>query len=208
MAWADALRRGFARHGLTALITPERGLVADVHVVLGPWYAKTPWLGHPRTILLDRCYYRGDPEHGSLGWMRADGGRDWLEGDGSRQAPEIGWTNGVGTIYLKDHQPPPTDAPIIARAATVRVHPTRAREPQTPLLADLARHSHAVGYRTSALVTAALAGLSVEALWPPHILHWPNWLELLPYADWSHEEIAAGAAWEHLRAGLKAREAA
>lgn len=163
-----------------------------MHVVLGPHYAKNAWLGHERVILLDRAYYRGDPEHVSLGWMRADGGRHFRVGAG-REAPAIEPrpTEG-GTIFLADFGGP------IEAADTVRRHP--AEEAPTESLRDaLRRHRKAVGYRTTALVAAALAGLEIVCKDAANILWEPNWLELLPYADWHWSEIESGAVWDHLK---------
>jgi len=164
-----------------------------MHVVLGPHFAKREWLDHPRVILLDRSYYRPDPEHVSLGWMRPDGGRDFRTGSG-RDAPTIeSQPEQGGSIFLADYGGP------IEPADTVRRHP--AEESSTETLREaLRRHRIAIGYQTTALVTAALAGLEIICRDPRNILWQANWLELLPYADWQWSEIESGEAWEHLNA--------
>ena len=51
-------------------------------------------------------------------------------------------------------------------------------------------------------MTAALEGLEVVCKDDRNIMAEPNWLELLPYADWSHHEIENGDVWEHLALSL------
>jgi len=54
----------------------------------------------------------------------------------------------------------------------------------------------AIGYQTSALVTAGLEGLKVICKDKRNIMYNQNWLELLPYADWHYSEM--DAAIDHL----------
>lgn len=166
-------------------------------MVNGPWYAKAQWMGHPRTILVDRCYYRGDPDHVSVGWMRPDGGRDFVIGEGRTQ-PLIKTRPSGGSIFLADY-----DGPVEA-ADTVRLHPARD-EPRESLTAALRRHRVAVGYQTTALVTAALEGLHTVCKDSRSIMADPYWLQKLPYADWHYDEISDGDLWEHLRLSLSQR---
>lgn len=187
------MKSGFARHGLQSLVTADIGQEADIHVISGPHYAKDRWLNHSRVILLDRCYYRGDPEHVSLGWMRADGGRYFDAGSGRKSPPVKDKSDRAGTIFLADYIGP------LEQADTVRLHPARER-PADGLLEALRGHGVAIGYKTTALVTAALEGLEVVCKDNANIMYEDNWLELLPYADWHHSEISNGEAWEHLRA--------
>jgi len=183
---------GFKRHGLTAQITHDPSAQADLHVISGPYFAKSHWVGNPNTILLDRCYYRGNPEFVSLGWMNGQGGRDFFAGEG-RGPPEIK-NNATGTklIFLADYDGPLEDAD------TVRFHPAQAAHPKT-LLESLREHRKAIGYGTTALVTAALEGLEVTCRSEQNIMSQPNWRELLPYADWGLTEIESGEAWAHLK---------
>jgi hypothetical protein len=172
---------------------------ADIHIVSGPHYAKDMWLWHPRTVLLDRAYYhegRSGRWHSmdwvSLGWMRADGGRRFKVGSG-REAPVIEERPAHGgTIFLADYGGP------IEKEDTVRRHP--AEETPTESLRDaLCRHRRAIGYMSTALVQAALAGLEIVCRDARSILVEENWRELLPYADWHAGEIESGEAWEHLK---------
>jgi len=129
----------------------------------------------------------------SLGWLRADGGRDFRTGAG-RSAPQIeDKPETGGSIFLADYGGP------IEPADTVRRHPAE-EAPQETLREALRRHRLAIGYQTTALVTAALAGLDFICKDPRNILWEENWIELLPYADWHWSEIESGEAWEHLNA--------
>ena len=188
-------KSGFRKHGLNATITADPLQEAEIHVVSGPWYAKEQWKGHPRVLLLDRCYYRGDPGHVSLGWMNADGGRDFKIGKG-RIAPIPKENAGNGTsIFLADYNGP------IEKADEIRLHPAQKEwKKRDSLEYVLSRHSKAIGYQTTALVTAGLMGLEIICKDERNIMFQPNWLELLPYADWHHSEIENGEAWEHLNA--------
>lgn len=187
--WANGLKGAFVHHGFECDITynpKEKG--ADIHVVLGPHYAKKYHLNH-ETILLDRCYYRGDPDHISLGWMLPCGGRRFTEGEG-REPPQVKKRQpGDRTIFLADYQGD------IGGADTVRRHPAESK-PTESLLSALNRHDIAIGYKTTALVDAALLGLSVVSYDTSHILNQPNWLRLLPYADWAYNEL--NEAIDHL----------
>lgn len=190
--YAEHLKSGFAAHGLKADITESPTQPADVHVVLGPHYAKHNFIGHPRTLLLDRAYYKKDPENVSLGWMRKDGGRHFRIGNG-REKPRIGVCQATsGHIFLADYNGP------IEQADTIRAHPANGGQIET-LEAALRRHRVAIGYATTALVTAGIMGLEVICKDPRNIMSEPNWLDLLPYADWHYTEIENGTAWEHLR---------
>lgn len=81
------------------------------------------------------------------------------------------------------------------------MHPAEVR-PAESLGEALARHDVAIGYRTTALVTAALMGLRIDCRDPENIMARPDWLELLPWADWHYTEIESGEAWEHLLSSL------
>ena len=178
-------------------ITDDINLSADIHIVSGPHYAKQRWIGHPRVLLLDRAYL---PEHQvkskwvsedwvSLGWMTENGGRIFKSGIGRPPVIPKDRRTGSGTIFLADYAGP------VEQADTVRLHPSRESNPES-LLDALSRHSRAIGYSTTALVTAYLEGLEVISRDPEHILN--QGPELLPYADWHYSEIQSGEAWEHL----------
>lgn len=192
---AEWFRRGLGKCGHRLRVTADRDAEADIHIVSGPWYAKSRWIGHPRVVLIDRCYYRGDPQHVSVGWMNAAGGRDFTAGEGRPGPVPAPAKVGTRSIFLADYEGP------VEPADTVRLHPARER-PGEPLEAALSRHDVAIGYDTTALVTAALMGLRTVCRSETNIMARPDWLELLPWADWHGSEIASGACWDHLRQAI------
>lgn len=187
--YGPALAAAFKFHGYTATVTPDIHQPADIHICMGPHYAKSKWQGHPRTVLMDRCYYRGDPDHVSLGWLRSDGCREFFTGEGRKPPERKPLKEGNKTLFLVDY------GGIVEQADTIRFHPAQKR-PERPLEDDLATHAIAVGYQTTTLVTAALAGLTVVSKSPLNIMSRPDWLEVLPYADWGFHELTD--AVEHL----------
>jgi len=191
----EYFKRGFKRHGINAIVTSDRDIDADIHVVSGNWYALDRWRDHDRVIWLDRCYYKGDPDHTSIGWLNKNGGRDFTIGSGRIAPTPKARRDRGGSIFLADYDGP------IEQADTIRLHP--ARENHKEGLHDvLRRHAIAIGYTTTALVTAALEGLEVVCKDERNIMFQPNWLELLPYADWSNSEIESGEACQHLLSSL------
>ena len=190
--WAGGLKAAFSINGYESEITDDPQKKADIHVVLGPHYAKRYHLHH-RTILLDRCYYRGDPEHVSLGWMNPDGSRTFTKGEG-RPPPKVKpQKTGSKTLFLADWRGPKE------AADTIRYHPAEHNATES-LQEAISRHSVAIGYGTTALVEAALKGLGIVCRDPGHIINQPDWLELLPYADWHYDELPE--AIEHLMRDL------
>ncbi len=189
---------GFKCHGLKLLITNDINIDSDIHIVSGPHYAKQRWINHPRTILIDRAYYRQhrsgkwiSEDCLSVGWMNSKGGRDFKTGHG-RDLPAIEGSAGDKTIFLADYNGQVEDADLI------RYHPENKKH-NTTLEHDLKQCYRATGYKTSALVVAGLMGLHVECKDETNIMSQDNWLELLPYADWHYDEISNGELWEHLQ---------
>lgn len=80
----------------------------------------------------------------------------------------------------------------------VRFHPAQYKHDKT-LIDHLQAFDIAIGYSTTALVTAAIEGLQVVCRDSNHIMARPDWREVLPWADWSDNEIESGELWEHLR---------
>lgn len=187
--YAEAWARGLNRCGESAVITGDPKALADYHIVIGPWFALPFWQTHPRTIWVDRAFYKSDPEHVSIGWATKTGGRKFIFGEGRTPPKRAEKKSGDRTIFLADYNGP------IEPAHTIRLHP--AQEPAKESLKEaLAKHDIAIGYKTTALVAAYLSGLEVIAKDPEHILN--QGAELLPYADWGITEIESGEAWQHL----------
>lgn len=192
------LEKGLKKHGLNLDITHNITQEADIHIVSGPHYAKQYWINHPRVILLDRSYYNQvkskwvSEDWVSLGWMNKNGGRDFKAGSGRKSPEPKTGKAGRGSIFLADYNGP------VEQADTIRLHPQREHNPE-PLHDALHRHARAIGYNTTALVTAGLEGLEVVCKSKESIMYQPNWLELLPYADWKYSEIESGELWQHLQ---------
>jgi hypothetical protein len=127
----------------------------------------------------------------SLGWLTEDGGRDFVPGTDHASVKPKPLKTGYRSIFLADYMGE------IEKADTVRYHPDQRRPTET-LEQALARHDIAIGYSSTALVTAALEGLQIICKDKRHILNMDNWKELLPYADWYYARIESGEAWEHL----------
>lgn len=196
--YAEYFRAGFSRHGLKAEITGSKEQNADIHVIQGPHFCKDVWLGHPNVILLDREYYHGEftlhprnMDWVSVGWMRKDGGRKFTNTGG--REPPIVKSNAAnrGAIFLRDFGGPSE------RADAIRYHPAEKRS-SIGLIEELHGYRTAIGYQTSALVTAGLEGLEVDCRDPRNIMWESNWLDLLPYADWHYTEIQSGELIENL----------
>jgi len=195
---AQWLRKGFEKHGINLIVTPEVTQKADIHIVSGPHYAKDYWKDHPNVILLDRAlYHQEKPEkwHSmdwlSVGWVK-NGNRIFKNGSGRKPPKQKDGHTGTGSIFLADYEGP------VEQADTIRLHPQRDSN-QEQLHDALCRHAHAIGYNTTALITAGLEGLKVTCKSKSSIMYQSNWLELLAYADWNYSEIESGALWEHLR---------
>ena len=193
---AEWFRKGIDGHRLD--ITTDINQQADIHIVSGPHYAKQRWIDHPNVILIDRAYIPShqiktshvSEDYVSIGWMNSLGGRDFIEGYG-KQKPEVGTPTGDKTIFLADYNG------IVEQADTVRLHPVQ-KHYELSLADALQGHKIAVGYNTTALVNAGLAGLTIICKGTTNIMLQPNWLELLPYADWHYTEIQSGQLWDHL----------
>jgi len=145
-------------------------------------------------IALDRDYYRGNPDNVSLGWLRADGGRDFRMGRYRTPPVPLPHKCSKASIFLADY-----NGRIDYDADEIRLHPSTSGPPRLTLDEALQPYGVAIGYRTSALVTAALAGLRVVCRDKRNIMARPDWLDILPYADWHKSDIESGDAWEHLR---------
>lgn len=192
-------KRGLERHGLKLDITSDIRKPADIHIVSGNHYARDYWIGHPNTIWLDkRLYKEGSKSNGmysdpyvSLGWLNDKGSRNFVLGENKESVKTKELKTGDRTIFLVDYMG------VVGEADTIRYHPAQKTERES-LIDALARHDIAIGYTSTALITAAIEGLQIDCRDPDYILNNPNWREILPYADWHYSEIESGEAWEHL----------
>ena len=161
---------------------------ADIHVVIGPWFALKPWR-YAKTLYVDRAYW-GDPDCVSIHWLK-DGEKVRTKGRPYREHPKLHpMKPGSKTIYLCDYGGWPT-----GNFDSVRYHPAQ-RKPTTTLQYDLDAHQVAIGKRTTALVDAAIQGLRVETD-DPHspvygITDREQWARDLAWHNWSIDEIRSG----------------
>ena len=193
VAYGAAVKSGFERFGVDAEITHKTDKPGDIHVCIGPNFALRYWR-NSRTLLLDRAYW-GDPKRVSAHWLKG-GERSWLAGDlEPRDHPELKpEKTGDKTIYFCDYG----EKPPQGQFDTVRRHPADAASPES-LSKALSRHDKAAGVRSTALVSAAIAGLQVETS-DPHSLVYPlcngvdreQWITALAWHNWSLKEIESG----------------
>ena len=195
--YGEALVKGLRRHGIQAEVVRNANAEADIHVMMGPWFAFKQWRYHPRALYLDRAYW-GDPKCVSVHWLR-HGEKVFTHLGRHRHHPDTKpYKSGDRVIVLADYDTTPDyDGP-----ATVRQHPARHKEAET-LKHALERHDVAIGGRTTALVDAALMGLKVitddmhSPVWPisgqVNYVARALWLEDLAWHNWSLDEIENGA---------------
>ena len=210
---AECFTAGFQRHGQACEISSRPDAEADIHVVLGPHYALKHWINHPRCIWLDRAYW-GDPECVTVGWA-AGGGRRFPLEDGHRPAPELQpWREGRNAIVLADYGDKGDSMVALARPHVDRLELRRhPAEGGTGTLSGALRDFHiAIGKRSTALVEAAICGLSIVCLDPTSAVlpvastsikdivkpDRREWLRRLSWANWSADEIRTGDLWDSL----------
>jgi len=193
VSFAEALAKGFRRHGLNPVITSNPNQKADWHVCIGPWYAKRHW---PECLYIDRAYW-GDPESVSVHWLK-DGEKIRQNWSGSRSHPELKpIKTGSRTVYLCDYKDRPAGI-----YDTVRLHPSE-KAGQESLSDCLKAHDIAVGRRTTALVQAHIEGLKVRTddLYSPvwGITDRVQWITNLAWHNWSRDEIEKGEMWSRFK---------
>lgn len=214
--YADYLNKGFQRLGYKPMIDVSASGEADLHVCIGPHFAFNHCLGK-NTIYIDRCLWGDDLESVTIGWLKEDGGMLYPESNVSRETPELKpWHNRDidKVLVLADYGPYPIvykKLKLYYRSVTLRPHPA-ARAGQKPLAKQLEEVDLAVGYRTSALVTAAIHGVPVISLdnrSPVYPVAGHDildvirpdrepWLRNLSYAQWKGSEIQSGEALNYV----------
>jgi hypothetical protein len=161
-------------------------------------------------VWLDRAFW-GDPDYASVGWSTVDG-RAFPVPAGIRAHPELKpWRIGREAIVLADYLDSGEQL-----AAMVRPHVSSVRIRRHPVeggagtLQDALHGAQiAVGHRTTALIEAALTGLSVVCLdaYNPvgpiasrciRDIRRPDrreWAQQLAWGNWCHAEIESGELW-------------
>lgn len=221
--WAEALEQGIRACGDHAIVTSDRDLAGDVHIVQGPHYARQRWIGHPRVVWLDRCFWGDATQHVSLAWMRSDGSRIFPQGVAeSRPSPELQpWKEREESILvLADYG---QDISQVLKAVRLRFdrvysryHPADRRPAsginiEGELSTALSLVDAVAGHATTAITAAVIAGVPAICTDPDHparpvtchALDAPllrpereQWLRDLSYAQWHISETAQ--AWEYL----------
>ncbi len=211
-----ALLAGFKRHAQKAVRSSETTANnADINVVLGPYYALRQNQGRPQVLFVDRGYY-DSPNSNSIHWVNNECEKIWLEAPtGDRFKPELRpEKEGRRCVVILDHRVVdnmPNRKSMISQArkeyghVDIRPHPQESREMET--LEDcLDRHDVVFGQRSTALVTAAIAGLRIKTLdtySPTYPLTQDKtrdeWLHNLSWHNWTLDEMESGNAWEYYR---------
>jgi hypothetical protein len=208
--FAEALKKGFDRHGDHSHITPRINMIGWMHVVLGPHYAKDYWLYHPRCLLLDRCHV-GDPKRVvSLAWL-VGGAADYRKQSHRRFTKHYEikikpWRTGSirRVLVLGDYDyMPKVDLP--GCAMMYREHPAKVK-PLEPLPQVLDRVDMVIGHSTTALIEAVLHGVPIVCTQLRNVCRAvsgtytkPYRVNTLSWANWHHDEIQTGVAWEYLK---------
>lgn len=191
---ADCLSHGLKKHDINATISGNPNAPADLHVVMGPWFALKQWR-HSNTLYIDRAFW-GDPECVTIHWLKG-GEKVYLSDMPRRDHPELmPMKTGHRRIYLCDYGCAP-----LGEYDTVRWHPAE-RKGQCTLDQSLKGHQIAIGRRTTALVTAAIQGLKTETT-DPHSPVWAlretpreQWINDIAWHNWSKSDIANGAFFD------------
>ena len=212
----EVLKAGFARHGIDIDVTADIHQHGDIHIVSGPWYALPTWQGKPNVLWLDRCFYGNARDYVSLGWLNADGSRDFRNTDkteGKGILPELKSSKKrrLCAVVFGDYGGDPREHLKYARkkydSVWFRPHPSdTGLSPYLPLRGELSSvwqiGDVAIGHSSTVLVDAEINGLFVESTDPRHVVHHNGdreaWLKRLSWAQWHLDELANGSFWEHL----------
>ena len=213
---AGWLKQGFDRHGLDCEITADKHKAADIHVVQGPHYAFNEWLGKPHVLWLNRCFY-GDSRYDlSIGWLNANGSRDFKNQDKTEPngtLPELQpmKTKQESAVVFGDYNQEVqarhwlVDAREKYSPVYLKYHPASSQQHNFNLRIKDAwqRCDVAIGGESTVLVEAAIEGLHVIShdFW--HVVQdicgdRQSWLTRLSWCQWNHRAIQNGDFWEHL----------
>ena len=212
------LKQGFERHGLNCEITADKYKQLQlhdqpvIHVVQGPHYAYNEWIGKPNVIWLNRCFYGDSRFDLSIGWLNADGSRDFKNKNMSvanGELPELKpmkpqqQSAVVFADYGKVNQAQhwEVDARYEYFPVNLHFHPADMQNFRT-LTDRWDRCDVAIGGTSTVLVEAAINGLHVKSFDPLHVCQnmtdREQWLTDLSWAQWNHEQIMNGDFWNHL----------
>jgi hypothetical protein len=235
--WGEAIAEGFRAHGHAARIdTSKNNAGGDVHVVYGPHYAFNEWVGKPNVLYANRCFYGSKKEWMSLGWLNVDGSRDFM----NRGKPKGRWnqhrrklqmelepmaSGRIATVFGDYVENRPRYLEIMRECSSFGWAVKYRKHPDAPdwefcpyeradghLVDVLTDCRVAIGFATSALVTAALRGVPVVCFDPSNPVHEiashrlnvygmtsrRAWVYRLAWTQWHIEELRGGEFWNHL----------
>lgn len=213
--WAQAFKQAIPGAYVTSQPTLTT-LDPDIHIINGPNYCYKYWLGKPNVLMIDRAYW-GDPDHVSIGWLKADGTRIFASGRPERPRPAIKpWKEYRGSACVfAGYREEISDLVKLARKHFERVycrhHPADKQhsglmELGGELSTIFALCDVAVGTKSTVLYDAVFNGLptigevgSVRSYWGD--LRRPDrseWLHELSYRQFHIDEVRNGLAWELL----------
>ena len=213
-----ALVEGFRACGVDARESYDRSDGGDFRVIQGPWWAYRDFLGVPGTLFLNRCFYGCPDTVLSIGWLNADGSRDFRNQGKTKpkgELPELQPRKeyrGSAVVFADYNHDGIEQLIQDVRSRHERVyfrpHPAQPRGASAlPITGDLSACWQlcdvAVGHSSTALVEAKINGLRVETTDRNHVVKSDDdrqtWLTRLSWAQWSLDEIRSGAFWEHLQ---------
>jgi len=216
---ADALRSGFAAAEMPVEVVYDRRpqKANEITVIQGPWWAYNEFIGKPNVLWLDRTFYGCAVNNVSLGWLNENGSRDFGDCDkpakGELPALHPAKEKTRSVIVFGDYGRDPAQEMSYARrtydSVFYRAHPaSNGRTPYLTLGGELetvfAIGDCAVGYKTTALIDAAIHGLHTHSTNPWHVvqeietLGREKWLAELSWKQWSLDELRAGTFVDHL----------
>ena len=192
--YAKALKQGLENELIPAKITAQRDELAHLRIILGPHW------GIKDGLIIDRAFW-GDPNAVSIHWLiRGCKVFDWTPREG-RYYPDVKpYKTGKKGVVLCDY-----GKRFAVPGCDIRFHPSE-KPNQPPLAKALEKYAVAYGGHSTALVDAAINGLTVYSLLdggpvgPISGKTKPDrepWLQALSWHNWTFEEIEKGVLWNH-----------
>jgi hypothetical protein len=209
---ASWLNCGLVRKGIDCVITPDKTADGDIHIIQGPHYCYQDWIGKPDVLWLNRTFYGDSVFNISLGWLNADGSRDFYNKDMAEPKGTLPELKPIKTqqehaVIFADYGQMnqarhwEVDAREKYQQVYVRAHPADQMCYYT--LEDLwQRCDAAIGGQSTVLVDAVINGLHTISTDPLHVVQGmtdrQQWLTDLSWAQWNHTELMNGDWIEHL----------
>ena len=209
---AGWLKTGLDRKGVDCVITADKLAAGDIHIIQGPHYCYSEWLGKPDVLWLNCCFYGDSRFDLSIGWLNADGSRDFYNkgmAEPKGTLPELKplKTTRQNAVIFADYgklaqaRHWEVDAREKYQQVYVRAHPA---DQQCFYTLDKLwqRCDVAIGGQSTVLVDAVINGLHTLSTDPLHVVQGmtdrKQWLTDLSWAQWHMDELKRGDFWEHL----------